>query len=98
MTEPNVLRHFLHSALMPPAGANRGRVDDPELDAALDAGDREVDPAVRRRIYARVEAREREQVHIVPLWYEDQVALTSSRAAAFVPSVEGRWASLATIR
>ncbi len=97
MTEPNVLRHFLHSAFVPPAGANRGRVRDAALDAALDDGDRVADPQARRAIYAVVEAREREQVHVVPLWYEDQVAVTSERARAFVPSAEGRWLGLAAL-
>jgi peptide/nickel transport system substrate-binding protein len=97
MTEPNVLRHFLHSAFVPPAGANRGRVHDAVLDAALDEGDRVSDPAARRAIYARVEAREREELHFVPLWYEDQVAVVSDRARAFMPSAEGRWLGLASI-
>jgi peptide/nickel transport system substrate-binding protein len=97
MTEPNVLRYFLHGAFVPPRGANRGRVHDPILDQWLDAGDREVDPTLRRTVYAQVEAREREQMHIIPLWYEDQVAITSARAQAFVPSAEGRWLSLAAL-
>ncbi|HSY24994.1 MAG TPA: ABC transporter substrate-binding protein [Polyangiaceae bacterium] len=97
MTEPNVLRHFLHSAFVPPAGANRGRVHDAVLDEALDEGDRVSDPAARRAIYARVEARERQELHLVPLWYEDQVAVVSERARAFVPSAEGRWLGLASI-
>jgi peptide/nickel transport system substrate-binding protein len=95
MTEPNVLRHFLHGAFVPPAGANRGRVRDAALDTLLDAGDAEADPDRRRALYALVEAREREAMHLVPLWYEDQVAVTSERARAFRPSAEGRWLSLA---
>jgi peptide/nickel transport system substrate-binding protein len=98
MTEPNVLRHFLHGSFIPPAGANRGRVHDAELDALLDEGDSTSDPEARRAIYARVEAREREEMHVVPLWYEDQVTVTSTRARAFVPSAEGRWLSLAEVR
>jgi peptide/nickel transport system substrate-binding protein len=97
MTEPNVLRHFLHGGSVPPAGANRGRVRDGELDALLDEGDRLTDVDARRAIYARLEAREREQMHWLPLWYEDQVAVTSERARAFVPSAEGRWRALAQI-
>jgi peptide/nickel transport system substrate-binding protein len=97
MTEPNVLRHFLHGAFVPPAGANRGRVHDAELDALLEAGDREIDPERRRALYARVEAHEREQMHWIPLWYEDQVAVTSERARAFQPSAEGRWLGLARL-
>ncbi|HLK39343.1 MAG TPA: ABC transporter substrate-binding protein [Polyangiaceae bacterium] len=98
LTEPNVLRHFLHGSSVPPAGANRGRVRDAALDALLDAGDEVIDPGARRAIYARFEAREREQMHWLPLWYEDQVVVTSERARAFVPSAEGRWLSLAAIR
>jgi peptide/nickel transport system substrate-binding protein len=97
MTEPNVLRHFLHGDFVPPAGANRGRVRDAELDALLDEGDRERDAERRRAIYARVEAREREAMHWIPLWYEDQVVVTSERARGFLPSAEGRWLGLARL-
>jgi peptide/nickel transport system substrate-binding protein len=97
MTEPNVLRRFLHGSFVPPAGANRGRVHDAELDALLDEGDAVADPQARRAIYARLEARERDAMHLVPLWYEDQVVVTSERARAFVPSAEGRWLDLARL-
>jgi peptide/nickel transport system substrate-binding protein len=97
MTEPNVLRRFLHHVSVPPVGANRGRVRDDVLDALLDEGDRVTEVDARRSIYARLEAREREEMHWLPLWYEDQVAVTSERARAFVPSAEGRWRALADI-
>jgi peptide/nickel transport system substrate-binding protein len=98
MSEPNVLRVFLHSSQIPPAGANRGRVRDATLDALLDEGDRTTGADARRAIYARLEAREREQMHWLPLWYEDQVTVTSARARGFHPSAEGRWLSLAALR
>ncbi len=98
MTEPNVLRHFLHGAFVPPAGANRGRVRDAELDALLDLGDATSDPDARKAVYARVEARELEEMHLLPLLYEDQVVVTSARARGFMPSAEGRWLSLAEVR
>jgi len=97
MTEPNVLRHFLHGALIPPAGANRGRVHDPELDALLDEAERDNDTARRRDLYARVEQRMREAMHLIPLFYEDQVVVTSERARSFLPSAEGRWLGLAAL-
>jgi peptide/nickel transport system substrate-binding protein len=97
MSEPNVLRRFLHSAFVPPAGANRGRVHDTTLDNWLDEGDRVSDPEARRAIYAHLEAFEREAMHLVPLWYEDQVVISSARARAFVPSAEGRWLGLAAL-
>lgn len=97
VTEPNVLRFFLHSAFAPPAGANRGRVHDTALDALLDQGDGASDQDTRRAIYARLEARQRREMHLIPLWYEDQVVVTSERARSFVPSAEGRWLSFATL-
>ncbi len=98
LTEPNVLRVFLHSSSVPPAGANRGRVRDADLDALLDAGAEERDPAARRAIYGSLERLVRERALLVPLWHEDQVAVASTRAAAFRPSAEGRWLDLATLR
>lgn len=97
LTEPNVLRVFLHSSSIPPAGANRGRVRDAEVDRLLDEGARTIDPAARRAIYARLEARVRDEALLIPLWHEDQVAVTSARARAFVPSAEGRWLGLRTV-
>jgi peptide/nickel transport system substrate-binding protein len=97
MSEPNVLRYFLHSGWIPPAGANRGRVRDATLDGLLDDGDRTAGTDARRAIYARLEARERAAMHWLPLWYEDQVTVTSARARAFSPSAEGRWLSLAAL-
>ncbi|HVJ92372.1 MAG TPA: ABC transporter substrate-binding protein [Labilithrix sp.] len=95
LTEPNVLRTFLHSSCIPPAGANRGRVRDAELDRLLDRGAEERDPAARRAVYASLEKLVRDRALFVPLWHEDQVAVTSARAAAFRPSAEGRWLDLA---
>ncbi|MBX3187523.1 MAG: ABC transporter substrate-binding protein [Labilithrix sp.] len=97
LTEPNVLRVFLHSSSIPPAGANRGRVRDVEVDRLLDAGESTNDPASRAAIYAALERRVRDQALLIPLWHEDQVAVTSERARAFLPSAEGRWLSLASI-
>jgi peptide/nickel transport system substrate-binding protein len=98
LTEPNVLRVFLHSSSIPPAGANRGRVRDAEVDRLLDEGAATLDPSARRAIYAALEARVRDQALLVPLWHEDQIAVTSERARAFVPSAEGRWLGLTELR
>ena len=97
LAEPNVLRVFLHSHSVPPEGSNRGRVRDAELDRLLDLGDAVEGQDARRAVYAQVERRIRDELFIVPLWHEDQVAVTSERSRAFVPSREGRWLSLATV-
>ncbi len=97
-TEPNILRVFLHSEATPPAGSNRGRVHDAELDRLLDRGAAERDVQARRAIYAEVEARVRGEALLIPLWHEDHVAVSSLRADQFTTSAEGRWLSLARLR
>lgn len=97
LVEPNTLRVFLHSTSIPPAGSNRGRVHDPELDALLDEGDATIDRDRRRDIYAHMEALIARRSWILPLWYEDQIVVTGPRAARFMPSAEGRWLSLADL-
>lgn len=98
LAEPNTLRVFMHSTYIPPAGANRARIASPDIDALLDAGDRTIDLDARRRIYAELERKNRDGMYLVPLWHEDQVAVRSLRAHDFVPSAEGRWLGLATLR
>lgn len=97
VTEPNVLRVFMHSTSIPPAGANRARLRDPEIDRLLDEGDAVNDPAERRAIYIALERRARDVAMFVPLWHEDQVAVASERARDFEPSAEGRWLGLASL-
>ena len=98
LTEPNVLRVFLHSSSIPPDGANRGRVRDAEVDRLLDEGEQTPDPAARRVIYAALERRIRDEALMIPLWHEDQIAVVSERARGFTPSAEGRWLGLAELR
>ena len=98
LTEPNVLRVFLHSTSIPPEGANRGRVRDAEVDRLLDLGATTPDPAARKLIYAQLEQRIRDQALLIPLWHEDQIAVVSDRARGFLPSAEGRWLGLADLR
>ncbi len=97
LSEPNVLRVFMHSASIPPSGSNRGRIRDPELDALLEQGARERDTQVRRGIYASIERVVRERAWLLPLWHEDHVTISSPRASAFRPSAEGRWLDLAAV-
>ncbi|MBX3226085.1 MAG: ABC transporter substrate-binding protein [Labilithrix sp.] len=97
VTEPNVLRFFLHSSNVPPAGANRGRVRDPAIDRLLDQAAAKNDPTERRALYADLERTIAARASLIPLWHEDQIAVTSARAAGFQPSAEGRWLDLARL-
>ncbi len=95
--EPNVLRVFLHSTMVPPAGANRGRIADADVDAALDEGDASTDLAARKIAYEKLENVMAERLYFVPLLHEDQIVVASARARGFMPSADGRWLGLAEL-
>jgi len=95
VTDPDVLRWYLHGDAHPPRGANRARIRDARVDALLDRGLSTLEPTARRGVYEELEQVLRDVMPYVPLWHEDHVAVTSSRAASFRPSVDGRWGALA---
>ncbi len=97
VSEPNVLGHFLHSAFVPPKGANRGHVADAQLDKMIDEGRGELDPQKRAALYQRLDAHVRTSLPVIPLWHEDHVAVVSPRAKGFLPAPDGRWSLLAAL-
>ena len=82
LTEPNVLRVFLHSSSVAAGGRNRGRVRDAEVDALLDDGESTHRRRRAKTIYAALEKRVRDEALLIPLWHEDQIAVVSERARA----------------
>jgi hypothetical protein len=48
-------------------------------------------------LYAQLAQRFLEDMPIVPLWHEDQIAVVSSRAKDFALSAEGRWLKVASL-
>jgi peptide/nickel transport system substrate-binding protein len=94
ITDPDVLRWYVHSLSIPPRAANRARFRDPRVVALLDRG---LTGGDRRAIYEELEALLFAQMPYVPLWHEDHVAVLSKRARTFRPSVDGRWGALADL-
>jgi peptide/nickel transport system substrate-binding protein len=69
---PDIFRYAFHSESLPPEGANRGRLDDAQVDEligrALGASRRERQAGLLRRLQALL----LERLPYVPLWFEDQ--------------------------
>ncbi|HVB33380.1 MAG TPA: ABC transporter substrate-binding protein [Patescibacteria group bacterium] len=77
--DPDFLYYVFDSRQIPPAGANRGRYDNPELDRLLDQARIEPGRQEQKKLYA--EAQEiiaRDQPYLT-LWYLDNVAVHSDR-------------------
>lgn len=84
---PEIYAKAFGSGYMPPAGFNRGRYTDAELDALLQ---REDWLATTRRIHA--------QLPYIPLWYEGQFTAMHQNIHGFNPKPDGNWDDLATIK
>jgi peptide/nickel transport system substrate-binding protein len=97
--EPHVLSWFFASDRIPrkerAEGANRWRFSSAALDAALEDGRRTPYLPRRKQAYRRVQRILAEQVPVVPLWHEDNVAVVSRKASAFRVPVDGRFTPLA---
>ncbi len=83
---PEIYAKAFGSSYMPPAGFNRGRYADAELDALLAKEDW---PAVTRRIHA--------QLPYIPLWYEGQFTAMRQDIQGFTPKPDGNWDDLSTV-
>jgi peptide/nickel transport system substrate-binding protein len=97
LTEPNVLSWFFHPRGVPGEGGqgkNRARYRSAEAGSLLDRAGEVDDRAERRALYDRLARLMAEDIPVVPLWHEDQVAVVSERARGFRPSAEGRWLGL----
>jgi peptide/nickel transport system substrate-binding protein len=77
--DPDIFEYAYHSAKFPPNGANRGYYSNPKVDALIDQARREVDPAVRKRLYAELQAILAEELPSIDLWYLDNVLVHNKR-------------------
>jgi len=83
ITEPDIFRFVFHSKCIPPAGANRGRYSNPEIDRLTEMGLREVDREKRREIYAKVQKIIAHDLPYISLYYNDDVVATRNRVEGF---------------
>jgi peptide/nickel transport system substrate-binding protein len=77
--DPDIFEYVFHSAKFPPNGANRGYYSNPKVDALIDRARREVDPSLRKPLYAEVQRILAEELPYIDLWYLDNVLVHTKR-------------------
>jgi len=77
--DPDIFEYAFHTAKFPPNGANRGYYSNPKVDALIEQARREVDPSVRKPIYAEVQRILAEELPYIDLWYLDNVLVHNKR-------------------
>ena len=77
--DPDIFEYAFDSAKFPPIGANRGFYSNPKVDALIDQARREVDPRIRKPLYAEVQRILADEVPSINLWYLDNVLVHTRR-------------------
>jgi peptide/nickel transport system substrate-binding protein len=77
--DPDIFEYAFHSAKFPPNGANRGFYSNPRIDGLIDRARREIDPKVRKPLYAEVQRTLAEDLPYINLWYLDNVLVHTRR-------------------
>ena len=77
--DPDIFEYSCHSAKFPPNGANRVFYSNPRVDALIDQARREIDPKVRKPLYAEVQRILATELPYVNLWYLDNVLVHNRR-------------------
>ncbi|MDB4974576.1 MAG: hypothetical protein JWN48_2917 [Myxococcaceae bacterium] len=99
VVEPHVLSWFFSSDRIPEKGkregANRWRLRDPELDAALEQGRASPERATRVAAYHKVQHLLARDLPVIPLWHDDVIAVTSRQLPDFQVPRDARFGTLA---
>lgn len=94
--DPDIFEYAFHSAKLPPQGANRSYYANPRLDRLIDQGRAELDPAVRKQIYAEVQKILAEDLPYINLWYLDNVLVHTQRVQNLSLNPSGNYGFLKT--
>lgn len=98
VSDPDIYHYVFHSDSVPPAGANRGRYANPELDDLLDKARAATDRKARKALYARVQQIVARDLPYVSLWHPDAVLVRDRRLTGFELTPTGDYTSLARAR
>jgi peptide/nickel transport system substrate-binding protein len=96
--DPDIFEYVFSSKKIPPAGANRGRYRNAQLDALVDQGRVESDIAKRKAIFSQVQKLIAEDEPYLPLWFLDNISAHRDRIAHVVFSTAGDYDFLKDIQ
>ncbi len=91
--DPDIYRIALHSAEVPP-GRNRGSYENKRLDTLLEKGLTIKSTEKRIEHYREVQKIVMDELPIIPLWYNQQVAIVNKRVKGYSPAMNGDFTPL----
>ncbi len=91
---PDIFRYAFHSDALPPAGANRGRFTDAQVDKLIDAAMQQTNPQQQAELYQQLQRRLLEQLPYVPLWFESQYFVARDEITGYRLAADGNFDAL----
>jgi len=98
INDPDIYRWILHSSMWPPAGANRGRYANKQVDDWLDQASASQDQQGRQRLYGLVQHQMQQDMAYIPLWYEPVIAVSGPGIRGFEPQPDGSLLGLSLVQ
>lgn len=94
---PDSFRYIFAADSVPPEGANRGRYANPQVDALLNEAEQQHDLLEIAASYREVQQLLHDDLPYVPLWYEDQLAVSRREIEGYRLSPDGNYDGLAQV-
>ena len=95
--DPDIFEFVFSSKRIPPAGANRGRYRNPELDTLVDRARVESDREKRKALFSRVQQIVAQDEPYLPLWFLDNISVHRSRVTAIQLTPAGDYDFLGSV-
>ncbi|CAN5474708.1 ABC transporter substrate-binding protein [soil metagenome] len=96
-TDPDIYKTAFHSAEVPPKGRNRGSYSNPTLDKLVEQGRKIENHQKRVDLYKKVQRIVYDDLPLIPLWYDFEVAVAGPRVQGYVPSKNGDYTALTKV-
>lgn len=95
---PDIFQYVFSSDAIPPKGANRGRYRSPKADQLIEQAAQATTLDDQARIYQNLQQHLQQDLAVVPLWYENQYVVTTTRLSGYPMFADGRFDGLLTVQ
>jgi peptide/nickel transport system substrate-binding protein len=94
LVDPDIIRRVFHSQQVPPAGFNRGRYNNPEVDRLIDLATTAFEESERKRYYGEAQKIIANDSPYISLWNRTNVAIGQPALQGLHINVTGNFESL----
>jgi len=86
---PDIYNYVFHSKAMPPKGANRGRLNNPQIDQLIDEADKAIKLSDKILYYRQLQSQLNNILPYVPLWYMSNISFFRSNISGYTVYKDG---------